>query len=77
MHSKLTNCTVNVPEIAHKIYSALKENPHATAVELAESLGIALRTVKNHIAILKQGGFIERVGSDKVGYWKIAETGDK
>lgn len=70
------NCTVNVPEIALKTYSAFKENPHATAVELAKSLGVALRTVKNHLAILKQGGFIERVGSDKVGYWKITETGE-
>ena len=46
-------CTVNVPEIALKTYSALKENPRATSAELAEILGIALRTVKNHISILK------------------------
>lgn len=58
------NCTVNVPEIA------LKENPHATAVELAENLRIALRIVKNHIAILKQGGFIERVVRIK---WNIGK----
>ncbi len=64
------NCTVNVPEIALKTYSALKENPHATAVELAENLRIALRIVKNHIAILKQGGFIERVVRIK---WNIGK----
>ena len=67
-------CTVNVPEIALKTYSALKENPRATSAELAEILGIALRTVKNHISILKKCGSIERVGSDKSGYWKITET---
>lgn len=67
-------CTVNVSEIALKTYSALKENPRATSAELAEILGIALRTVKNHISILKKCGSIERVGSDKSGYWKITET---
>ena len=67
-------CTVNVPEIALKTYSALKENPRATSAELAEILGIALRTVKNHISILKKCDSIERVGSDKSGYWKITET---
>ena len=50
-------CTVNVPEIALKTYSALKENPRATSAELAEILGIALRTVKNHISILKKMRF--------------------
>ena len=69
-------CTVNVPEIALKTYSALKENPRATSAELAELLGIALRTVKNHISILKKCGSIERVGSDKSGYWKITENGE-
>ncbi len=69
-------CTVNVPEIALKTYSALKENPRATSAELAEILGIALRTVKNHISILKKCGSIERVGSDKSGYWKITENGE-
>lgn len=69
-------CTVNVPEIALKTYSALKENPRATSAELAEILGIALPTVKNHISILKKCGSIERVGSDKSGYWKITENGE-
>ena len=68
-----SNCTVNVPEIALKTVSALKSNPRATAKELSEGLGISLRTVKNHLALLKQSGGINRVGSDKSGYWEITE----
>ena len=68
-----SNCTVNVPEIALKTFSALKSNPRATAKELSEALGISLRTVKNHLALLKQSGCINRVGSDKSGYWEITE----
>ena len=66
-----SNCTVNAPEIALKTFTALKENPHATAKKLAESLGVSLRTVKNHIALLKEAGIITRVGSDKSGHWEI------
>lgn len=70
MHS---NCTVNAPEIALKTFAAIKENPHATAKKLAESLGVSLRTVKNHIALLKEAGVITRVGPDKGGHWEIVK----
>ena len=66
-----SNCTVNVSEIALKTFLALKSNPRATAKELSEVLGISLRTVKNHLALLKQSGCINRVGSDKSGHWEI------
>ena len=68
MHCK---CTVNIPKIALKIYSALKDNPYITANELSVKLEVSLRTVKNHLALLKQKGLIERIGSDKSGYWEI------
>ena len=67
------NCTVNVPEIALKTFMALKANPHATAKDLAKTLDLSLRTIKNHIAILKQNGCIVRIGSDKSGHWEIVE----
>ena len=70
MHS---NCTVNAPEIALKTFAAIKENPRATAKKLAESLGVSLRTVKNHIALLKEVGVITRVGPDKGGHWEIVK----
>lgn len=70
MHS---NCTVNAPEIALKTFAAIKENPRATAKKLAESLGVSLRTVKNHIALLKEAGVITRVGPDKGGHWEIVK----
>ena len=70
MHS---NCTVNAPEIALKTFAAIKENPRATAKKLAESLGVSLRTVKNHIALLKEAGVITRIGPDKGGHWEIVK----
>lgn len=67
------NRTVNVPGIALKTFMALKANPHATAKDLAKTLDLSLRTIKNHIAILKQNGCIVRIGSDKSGHWEIVE----
>lgn len=58
------------PEVAQKTFEYICENPNATIKQIHESLGFSERTVKNHIAILK-GQFIERVGSDTRGYWKI------
>lgn len=53
-----------------RTFLAIIEHPNATIAELSETLGIAERTVKNHIAALR-GNFIKRVGSDKKGYWAI------
>ena len=53
----------------------MQENPKTSTKDLAEILGIADRNVKNHIKFLKQGGFIERVGSPKGGHWIILREG--
>jgi len=34
-------------------------------------LEINLRNTKKNIDFLKKNGFIERIGADKNGYWKI------
>jgi len=51
----------------------MKKNPKTSASDLAKTLGIADRNVKNHIKTLKEAGFIERVGSPKGGYWVVSE----
>ena len=38
---------------------------------MAEKLGISRKTVALRIKTLKEKGIIERIGSDKKGYWKI------
>lgn len=49
----------------------LEKDPHLTSDELAKKLGISIRTVKRRIKSLKDNGIIERVGSDKTGFWHI------
>jgi len=46
-----------------------------TATEISERLKISLSTVRRRIKNLREKGIIERIGSDKTGYWKVMEHG--
>ena len=61
------NCTDN--EI--NLLELLKINPNITQVELSNKLSVSRRTISTLLAHLKERGKIERVGSDRKGYWKL------
>lgn len=65
---KPQNDTVN-----DTVFSLIRQNKNITATEISVQLEISLSTVKRKIKELKQQGIIERIGSDKTGYWKIVE----
>lgn len=65
---KSKNDTVN-----DTVFSLIKQNKNITATEISERLNMSLSTVKRKIKALKEQGIIERIGSDKTGYWKIIE----
>lgn len=46
-------------------------NGRATAVRIAQALGVSERTVRRSFKKLREYGFIERIGSDKAGYWSV------
>lgn len=54
-----------------RILDILEKNPSATRQEIAGELGLSVPTVANAMAALKMTGLIERVGSNKTGYWRI------
>lgn len=55
------------------VFSMIKQNNKITANEISERLKMSLSTVRRKIKELRNNGKIERVGSDKTGYWKIIE----
>ena len=59
--------------VKRNILQHLKQNPKANYKELADETGYSASTIKRHIQELKKMGIIERIGSDKTGYWKIIE----
>lgn len=69
---KSKNDLVNDP-VKSSILNHLKQNPKANYIELAENIGCSTATIKRHIQELKKKGLIERIGSDKTGYWRLVE----
>ena len=63
---KSNNDTVN-----DTVFSLIKQNKNITTTEISERLNMSLSTIKRKIKVLKEQGIIERIGSDKTGYWKI------
>ena len=54
-----------------KVLELIRDNPNITQPQLALKLGLGKTAIQNSIAFLKKNGFIERVGSNKLGYWKV------
>ena len=54
-----------------KVLHAITKDPTRTVAEISEITGISKRTVTRVISALKTKNLIERVGSNKTGYWKI------
>ena len=49
----------------------LEKDGTLNASSLASQIGITAKAVEKHISRLKSEGIIERVGSNKTGYWKV------
>ena len=67
------NVTVNVTlnKTEQAVYNLLVLNQNYTRAELAEATSKTVRTIQRVLDFLKSKELIERVGSDKSGYWKI------
>jgi Fic family protein len=64
------NVSVNV-SVKDKIVDIITQFPVITVKEMAKMLSVTERTIYRQIDKLKTDGKIERVGSDKSGYWKV------
>lgn len=66
---KSSNFVMN--EIQSKIYELISSNIFITQNEIAQILGVSIRTIKRNFKELIDNNIIERVGSNKKGYWEI------
>jgi len=53
------------------VFSLMEQDNKITAIEISERLGLSLSTVRRKIKELRDSRKIERIGSDKTGFWKI------
>ena len=54
----------------------MKDNPHVSRKEMSEQLNISSSAIQKHIKMLKEQGFIVRIGSAKGGIWNILKEAD-
>ena len=66
---KVPNKVPNKSE--QSILRLLADNPRLTRTEIAEKVGITDNAVKKIISNMKNVGWIERMGSNKTGYWLV------
>ena len=63
--------TEKVTDKEIKVLELLSEDPGYTMPQLAEKMSVSRKTITTYIKSLKEKGLIERIGSDRKGYWKI------
>ena len=54
-----------------QVLKLLAEDPAYTSSVLAEKLSLSRKTIALRLKSLKEKGLIERIGSDRKGYWNI------
>ncbi|MDE7467897.1 MAG: Fic family protein [Muribaculaceae bacterium] len=72
--NKVPNKVPNKSELL--ILRILADNPHLTRAEIALKTGFTESGVKKIIANLKDLGWLERIGSNKTGYWLVNYSPD-
>lgn len=56
-----------------KVLAEIRNNPNITKQQLMLACELGKTSIDNIISILKKLGYIERLGSNKTGYWKVIE----
>ena len=71
------NLGVKLSKNQNLILQLLLENKELSIEKLAESVGITARSIERNISLLKDKGLLERVGSDRTGYWNVTAGNKK
>ena len=73
VHHKLSVLYPEIPQQAWNVFNVMRVNPKTSADEIGKQLNLSIRMVRKYISVLKAAGLLERVGSNKSGYWKLRE----
>lgn len=58
---------------SRQIYKLISQNPHISAAQIAESIGLSARQVQKYMKRLQELKKIARIGGRKAGEWKIID----
>ena len=70
-YPKVPQKQVKLPDYLNAFASILKDFPETTIPQLAKEAKLSERMIKKDLRALKELGIIERVGSNRKGYWKF------
>lgn len=65
------NLSDSLSDNEKRTLALLLENPEYTTQQMADRLSVSRVSVTKYLKALKENELIERVGSDRKGYWKI------
>lgn len=65
------NVSQNLKEIEEEIMKNITDNPYITQQQMADKLKVNRKTIQRGLNSLKGKNIIERIGSDRKGFWKI------
>lgn len=65
----------DLTKVQENIIKLLLDKPSLTQPELARILGVGERTIRYNMKYLIENNYIERVGSNKTGEWKVISKG--
>ena len=67
----IKNSTFVMSDIQNRIIELITNNNRITQNEIASIIGVNVRTIKRNFKVLIANSILERIGSDKTGYWQI------
>ncbi len=70
-NNKNNNSNQALSEIEKTVYALLIKDSSFTKEQLAVLSSKSVSTIKRALSTLKDKGLIERVGSDRYGYWEV------
>lgn len=68
---KSTDKEKNLNPTRRLILKEIRNNPNITQPQLMDIVGIGKTAIQNNVSYLRKNGYIERIGSNKNGYWKV------
>lgn len=71
IENKVEPAAKTTKKTVDKLLESMEQNPNISVKEMTEKVGISVDWAQYHIRNLKKCGVIERVESDKGGFWKI------
>ena len=63
------NDPINEP--INEVLAVIRDYPALSKEKIAEKIGMSRATVTRALAKLVEAGKIQRIGSNKTGYWKV------